>query len=75
MDEFDDLLETYRRKKSDYSENDLGENMILDKLIVMDDVSGLDWRNLPTFLLFHENMDCHVFTFFTPYTRQDRIRK
>ena len=41
LEEFDDLLEKYTRKKAIYTENDLGENMILDKVIVMDDVSGL----------------------------------
>ena len=41
VEEFDDLLEIYRQKKADYTENDLGENMILDKLIVMEHVSGL----------------------------------
>ena len=34
VDEFSGFLETYRRKKSNYIENDLGENIILDKLIV-----------------------------------------
>ena len=41
VEEFDDLLEIYRQKKADYTENDLGENMSLDKLIVMEHVSGL----------------------------------
>lgn len=41
VDEFDYLLETYRRKKSDYIKKDLSQNLVLDKLIVMDDVSGL----------------------------------
>ena len=40
-EEFDDLLEMYRFRKADYIENHLGENMMLDKLIVMDNVSGL----------------------------------
>ena len=29
------------QKKSEYVNNELGEEMIIDKLIVMDDVSGL----------------------------------
>ena len=41
-EEFNDLLELYRRRKTDYIENDLGENMVLDKIIAMDDASGLD---------------------------------
>ena len=32
-------------KKSNYTKNDLGENLILDKVIVMDDVSGLADRS------------------------------
>ena len=41
---FNDLLERYQRK-SDYNENYLGENMILNRLIVMDDISGLAHRS------------------------------
>ena len=39
------MLEFYQRKEADYSENYLGENMRLDRLIVMDDVSGLADRS------------------------------
>ena len=35
------LIDVYNRRKSEYVENDLGEKMIFDKLIVMDEVSGL----------------------------------
>ena len=31
----------YTPKKANYTENDVGENMILDKVIVMDNISGL----------------------------------
>ena len=41
IEEFDNLLEKYRLKKGQYIENNLAENMIIDKVIVMDDVSGL----------------------------------
>ena len=41
VEDFDYLLETCKREKADYIENDLGEKMVLDKPIVMDDVSGL----------------------------------
>ena len=41
VEEFNDLLEMYRLKKAEYIENDLGENMVLDKVIFMDNVSGL----------------------------------
>ena len=41
VEEFDDLLEKYTRKKAIYTESDLGENMVLDKVIVMVNVSHL----------------------------------
>ena len=41
IDDFDYLIDIFKRRKSDYVNNDLGEKMILDKLIVMDGVSGL----------------------------------
>ena len=40
-EEFDDLLEHFQRQKSTCIENCLGENIKLDRLIVMDDVLGL----------------------------------
>ena len=45
VEDFNCLLEFYQRKKSDYNENYLGENLVLDRLIVMDDVSGLADRS------------------------------
>ena len=41
VEDFEDLLEFFQKKKAPCNENDLGENIKLDKLIVMDDVSGL----------------------------------
>ena len=41
VEDFNDLLEIYKRKKSDCNENYLGENTTFDRVIVMDDVSGL----------------------------------
>ena len=41
VEDFNDLLEMYKRKKSDCNENYLGENTILDRVIVMDNISGL----------------------------------
>ena len=35
----------YKRRKADYVENDLGEKMVLDKLIVMENVSGFADRS------------------------------
>ena len=41
IDDFNYLIDVFNRRKSDYVNNDLGEKMILDKLIVMDGFSGL----------------------------------
>lgn len=41
VEDFDYLLYMCKRDKADYVENNLGEKKVLDKLIVMDDVSGL----------------------------------
>ena len=41
VEDFDYLLKMCKRNKADYVENNLGEKMVLDKLIVMHDVSGL----------------------------------
>ena len=40
-DEFDDLLDYVQRQKAPCNENYLEENMLLDRLIVMDEVSSL----------------------------------
>ena len=45
IDEFEDLLEICQRKKQDCKENVLEENIVLDRLIVMDGVSGLADRS------------------------------
>ena len=39
------MLEICQRKKTDCKENVLGENIVLDRLIVMNDVSGLADRS------------------------------
>ena len=45
VENFNDLLEIFKRKKSSFNENYLGENMILDRVIVMNNVSGLADRS------------------------------
>ena len=45
VEDFNDLLEIYKQKKSDYSKNYLGENTALDRVIIMDDVYGLADRS------------------------------
>ena len=41
VEDFDDLFDFCQRKKAPSNENYIGENKVLDRLIVMDDVSGL----------------------------------
>ena len=41
LEDFEYLLEMCKRDRAEYVENNLGEKTVLDKLIVMDDVSGL----------------------------------
>ena len=41
IEDFNYLIENSTQKKSDYLDNEMGENFTIDKLIVMDDVSGL----------------------------------
>lgn len=41
LDEFNYLIELLSQNKSEYIENDLGENIEINKLIIMDNVSGL----------------------------------
>ena len=70
VEEFDDLLEKYTRKKASYTESDLGENMVLDKVIVMDDVSDLadKYNEFAKFLTVSRKygLTC-VYTFHTIY--------
>ena len=41
LDNFNYLVENFTLEKSNYVDSELGENMKVNKLIVMDDVSGL----------------------------------
>ena len=41
LDDFNYLVENFTQDKSEYIENELGENLEVNKLIIMDDVSGL----------------------------------
>ena len=74
VEDFYDLLEMYQRKKANDSESYLGENMILNRLIVMGDVSGLadTWEKFANFLTVSRKygLKC-VYIFHTLYpTRQ-----
>ena len=41
LDDFNYLVENFTQDKSEYVDNELGENFLVNKLIIMDDVSGL----------------------------------
>ena len=75
VDDFDYLIDVFKRRKSDYVNNDLGAKIILDKLIVTNDVSGLADRSdeFANFLTVYRKygLTC-VYIFHTIYpTRQN----
>ena len=45
LDDFNYLIEGFMQRKADYVNSELGEDMTLDKLIVMDNVSGFADRS------------------------------
>ena len=45
LDNFNYLVENFTQEKSDYVDSELGETLKINKLIVMDDVSGLADRS------------------------------
>ena len=45
LEDIEDLLEFFKRKKAPCNKNYLGENIKLDRLIVMDDILGLADRS------------------------------
>ena len=45
LDDFSYLIGNFTQEKSDYEDSELGENLKINKLIVMDDVSGLADRS------------------------------
>ena len=45
LDDFNYLVENFTQEKSDYVDSELGENLKINKLVVMDDVSGLADRS------------------------------
>ena len=45
LDDFNYLIENFTQEKSDYEDSELGENLKIKKLIVMDDVSALADRS------------------------------
>ena len=41
LDDFNYLVENFTQDKSEYVDNELGENLLVNKLMIMDDVPGL----------------------------------
>ena len=74
LDEFNYLVELLSQNKSEYIENDLGENIEMNKLIIMDNVSGLadksqEFSNIPHEMIFHVSM------YFKKFIQRDKIGK
>ena len=74
LDEFNYLVELLSQNKSEYIENDLGENIEMNKLIIMDNVSGLadksqEFSNIPHEMIFHVSM------YFKKFIQGDKIGK
>ena len=71
VNDFDDLLDSCQIKKSPCNENYFGENMVLDSLIVMDDVSGLAEKSeaFANFLTISRKFGimCLCFSYNLPY--------
>ena len=72
LDEFNYLIELLSQNKSEYIENDLGENIEMNKLIIMDNVSGLadksqEFSNIPHEMIFHVSM------YFKKFIQRDKI--
>ena len=73
IEEFDDLLEYFQRKKVPCNENYLRENIKLDRLIVMDNVLGLADKSFANFLIASRKfglMCVYIFLMIYP-TRQN----
>ena len=73
LEDFNFLISDFTQKKSSYADknNVLGENLIVNKLVVMDDVSGLadkseDFSNFLTVSIKH-GFSC-VYVFHTIYS-------
>ena len=70
VDEFDDLLQHRRKRKPRRNENDLGEIIKLDRLIVLEDVSSLADRShmFANFLTVSQKFGLtYVYVFHTLY--------
>ena len=74
LDDSNYLVENFTQHKSDYVDSELGENLVVNKLIVMDDVSGLaDGSNkFSNFLTVSRKYGFLACTFFTQFFRVEK---
>ena len=73
IEDFNYLIENFTQKKSDDLDNEMGENLTIDKLIVMDDVSALDDKssNFLNFLTVSRKYGfSRVYVFHTIYSNR-----
>ena len=68
------------QRKADYVNSELGEDMVLDKLIAMNDVPVLadksdEFSNFLTVLRKYVMKECHAFTFFILFILLGKIAK
>ena len=77
LHDFDYLLENFTQDKSEYIDNELGENLQVNKLIIMDDASGLaDKSNeFSNFLTVSRKYDFPVSVYFIQYIHAGKIGK
>ena len=77
LDDFNYLVENFTQEKSDYVDSELGENLKINKLIVMDDVSGLADRSnkFSDFLAVSRKYGFSCCTFFTQFIQADRTER
>ena len=77
IEDFDDLLDAWQRKKSPSDENFLEKTVVLDRLFIMDDISGLADRSeaFANILTVSKNLVEHIFIFFIKLTLEDNTGK
>ena len=71
VDDFNYLIENFTQDKSEYVDNELGEQIAINRLIVMDDVSGLADKSdvFSNFLTVSRKIAFLVVMFFIQFTR------
>ena len=70
MEDFNYLIENFIQTKSEYVTSDMGEDIVIDWLVVMDDVSGLPDKsdNFANFLTVSRKYSfSYLFVFHTVY--------